>query len=63
MFNFMKKNLRNNKYKTFQIRQIPAKLWAKFKMQCKVDGVTLNDGLIDLITEYSDGKISYIDEE
>ena len=25
--------------------------------------ITLNDGLIDLITEYSDGKISYIDEE
>ena len=61
MFNFMKKNTINSKFKTFQIRQIPDKLWVKFKNKCTNDNVTLNNCIIDLVTEYTDGNIKYDD--
>ena len=61
MFNFMKKNKINNKFKTFQVRQIPEDLWSKFKSKCLNDNVTLNNCIIDLVTEYTDGNIKYND--
>ena len=61
MFNFMKKNKSENEFKTFQIRQIPAPLWAKFKSACMKDDVTLNSCIIDLVTEFVDGNIKYND--
>tara|TARA_R100001082_G_C4365992_1_gene161968 strand:- start:8046 stop:8291 length:246 start_codon:yes stop_codon:yes gene_type:complete len=61
MFNFMKKNKSENKFKTFQVRQIPAPLWAKFKSSCMKDDVTLNDCIIDLVTEFVKGNIKYND--
>ena len=57
----MKKNKSENEFKTFQIRQIPAPLWAKFKSACMKDDVTLNSCIIDLVTEFVDGNIKYND--
>ena len=59
MFNFMKKNEREAIFKTFQVREIPDNLWSKFKTVCLKDKVTLNNCIIDLITEYTDGNIKY----
>ena len=60
MFNFMDK-LKLNNVKTFQIRNIPAKTWKKFKIKCMEQDTTLNNGLINLITDYSNVKIQHVD--
>ena len=52
MFNFMEKKV----FKTFQIRDIHAKVWKAFKIKCTQQDKTLNQGLIDLVTKYTKGK-------
>ena len=61
MFNFMKKNKIEPKNKSFHVRNINTKLWLKFKSACFKDNVTLNSCIIDLITEFVDGNITYND--
>ena len=52
MFKFMEKKT----VKTFQIRDIPANIWKAFKIKCTEQDITLNKGLIDLVTRYIKGK-------
>ena len=52
MFKFMEKKT----VKTFQIRDIPANIWKAFKIKCTEQDITLNKGLIDLVTRYTKGK-------
>ena len=56
MFNFMDKNKRKAKLRTFQIRNIPDSLWVKFKVICTQKDISLNDELIKIIEKYTKGK-------
>ena len=40
------------KYKTFHLRNVPEKDWRKFKELSVNQGVTLNENLLRLLTDY-----------
>lgn len=43
---------------SYQLRNIPANIWKKFKIRCMEDNLpTLQDGIIGLIKQYNSGKI------
>jgi len=56
--NMLKFTHTKNVTTSYQIKDIPIKVWKKFKMKCMDDNVeTLQDGIINLIKQYNKGKV------
>ena len=44
----------------YQLREIPSKLWKKFKIRCQEKDIpTLQHALLNFVKQFTDGKINY----